>query len=108
MQKTLSGSVVPAQRQHAAAPIAEPAPALSTAGRDVVVERRRGGLPHHVRWLVVLLDALAVVAAVALAWPLRALVPGLATATRDWVLYSLAVSPLLLALWIGFLAACGT
>jgi exopolysaccharide biosynthesis polyprenyl glycosylphosphotransferase len=54
------------------------------------------------------LDALVIVAAVALAWPTRALVPGVAPATSDWIAYSFAVSPLLLALWVGMLAACGT
>ena len=108
MHKTLTGSVVPAQRQHAAVSTSEPAPALATAGRDVVVERRRGGLPQHVRWLVVTLDALVVAAAVALAWPLRSVVPGVVPATPGWIGYSFAVSPLLLGLWLGMLAACGT
>jgi exopolysaccharide biosynthesis polyprenyl glycosylphosphotransferase len=112
MQNTLAESVIPAQRQHAAQPaaqpVAEPAPALSAAGRDVVVERRRGGLPQYVKGLVLGLDLLVVLSAIALAWPLRGLFPIVQPATSSGISYSISISPLLVALWIGMLAACGT
>jgi exopolysaccharide biosynthesis polyprenyl glycosylphosphotransferase len=106
MQNTAE-SVIPAQRQRAV-PSAEPASALSVEGRDVVVERRRGGLPRSVKGLVLGLDGLVILTAIALAWPLRSLVPGVQDATRAWITYSFAVSPLLVALWVGMLAAGGT
>src|SRR3712207_4967958 len=95
MQNTLADAVIPAQRQHAVAPSTESAPALSTAGRDVVVEQRRGGLPRYVRALVAGLDVLAIAVAVALAWPLRAMVPGVEPATSPGMSFSFAVAPLL-------------
>jgi exopolysaccharide biosynthesis polyprenyl glycosylphosphotransferase len=108
MQNTLVESVIPAQRQAAVAPATEPTSTLAADGPDVVVERRRGGLPQYVKGLVVGFDALVITAAIALAWPLRGLAPGVEPATSAGVSFSYAVSPLLLVLWVGMLAACGT
>src|SRR5215213_950400 len=108
MQNVLAESVMPAQRHHAAPATTEHATSLAAEGRDVVVERRRGGLPHYVKWLVVGLDVLVILAAIALAWPVRSLVPGVNPATGSWIRASYADSPLLVALWVGMLAICGT
>src|SRR5215213_60177 len=108
MQNVLAESVMPAQRHHAAPATTEHATSLAAEGRDVVVERRRGGLPHYVKWLVVGLDVLVILAAIALAWPLRGLVPGVEPATSAGMRYSYEVSPLLVALWVGMLAVVGS
>src|SRR3954452_22810493 len=98
MQNTLAESVIPAQRRHVVEQATETAAPLAAEGRDVVVERRRGGLPHYVKWLVVALDVLVIVAAIALAWPVRGVVPGVEPATSSGMRFSYAVSPMLLAL----------
>jgi exopolysaccharide biosynthesis polyprenyl glycosylphosphotransferase len=89
----------PGQRTAGAGERAVPTPPseASQAGRQVRAHRRvvRG---------VVALDALAILCAMALAWPVREVVPGFAAPTASGLTRSALVAPFLLAGWMGTLA----
>lgn len=82
-------------------------PPAPLSALEETVERRSGRLPHGVAVVVLCLDALVVLAAVALAWPLRELVPFVPSATPDGVVLSLQLSPLLVGAWLGSVALHG-